>query len=191
MIKCVGSGYSQATIWVGIVGDDGHGTSQSHQRAEQAGTYAWCNGTFTEFEAWTYAYPNDKTFTTAPFEIYPGDQIWAQVMFAGPRFTMTIADLTQRHMNSATVIVKGASRPDAEWIVQTPESGCPKKCVPDALAQFRSVGFSGAEATIAGVLGSLSHWPREALTMATGSIRRALVSAVSHGGSFTVTWHHK
>lgn len=190
-IKCPPSGFSQASIWAGIVGDDGHGTGDSHQRAEQAGTYAWCDQGIPEYSAWTYAYPNPKSYVGAPFRIYANDQIWAQVTFSGPRYTMTIADLTQHQITSATATVRGASRLDAQWIVQTPQSGCPKRCVPDALAQFRSVPFTGAEATIGGVLGGLSHWVREALTMGAGSIRRGLISTVSHGGSFTVTWHHK
>ncbi len=102
---------------------------------------------------------------------------------------MTIADLTQHQMSVVTATVSDGTRENAQWMVESPEVGCPKKCAPLPLARFSPLVFSGAEAIINGVLATVDRWPRQQSNMGSGSIKRATVSRLGRG-TFTVTWRH-
>ena len=177
-------------MYVAIVGGDGKGTTGVHQRAEQAASEAYCDSGFPVYTAWTYAGTTASGLHTAPFTVRGGDQMWGQVSFNGHGYKMTIANLSEHQISSATATVKGATRDSAQWLVQTPEVGCPKKCAAGPLANFGSAHFSGAEAVIAGAMNTVERWPRESVSMGSGSLHRATVSKAAHG-AFSVTWKHK
>jgi hypothetical protein len=184
-----GDSKADMAIYVAIVGGDGKGTTGTHQRAEQATTEAYCDSGFPVYTAWMYAGTGTSGFHSAKFGIRSGDQIWAQVSFNGHSFTMTVANVTQSQIDSVSATVKGATRNNAQWIVQSPETGCPKKCTAGPLVSFSTVRFSGAEAVIGGGLNAVDRWARESVSMGSGSLRRATVSKAAKG-AFTVTWKH-
>ena len=191
-ISCpAGDNSSDAAITVTIAGYDGHGTSLAHQRPEEAGTDSYCDNGIPTYIPWTYTrQPKDDGYRQAPFFVTSGDQIWAQVTASGHNFAMTIADLTTHQISTVKASVNDATRENAQWMVQGPQVGCPKKCAAGPLASFGSVRFSGAEASINGVLATVDRWSRQSSSMVSGSTHRAIVSKPG-SGTFTVTWKHK
>jgi hypothetical protein len=135
--------------------------------------------------------PQANGYKVAAFDVKAGDLMWAKVTASGHNFVMTIADLTTQQQTVVKATVKSASKLQGQWMIQTPEAGCPKKCVPDALVHFKSVSFTNCQLTIAGTLGLLNHWPREAWAMGKGAVRKTTISTIVHGNSFVVTWRHK
>ena len=150
-------GTDYSAVWVGI---DGFNSST----VEQIGTEqdASANGA-TSYYAWYEMYPagsvnitstNYRTgVTTDP--VKPGDAVTASVAYTGTnQFTLTINDTTQGWSYS-TVQQMGSSgrhgggsqaqRSSAEWVVEAPSMG---GILP--LANFGTVTFTGAAATISG-----------------------------------------
>ena len=190
-ITCAaGDSSSDLIIYVAVNGTDGKGTSGSHVRNEKAATEAYCQNGFTKYTAWSYLDTPNSGIRPAPFFIAAHDHVWAQVRSSGSTFTITFADLTSHLVTTITARVKGATRLYADWSVQSPETGCPKKCVTLPLAKFQTFKYTGAEAVIGGVLRTLDHWPHQITTMESGSVKRATVTNFSNG-TFTVTWRHK
>jgi hypothetical protein len=181
---------SDVIVYLAINGNDGKGTSESHERNEKISTEAYCVAGLPNYSAWTFVRKAKDDYRLAPFGIRPRDQIWAQVRGSGSSFKLTLVDVTSQEIFTRTDTVKGSSRLNADWSVQTGDSGCPKKCVSLPLAKFGTVTYLGAEAVIGGVLRTLDHWPHQITTMATGSLKRATVSRFGKG-TFTVTWRHK
>lgn len=103
---------------------------------------------------------------------------------------MTIADLTSHQIVTNAATVKDAIREDAQWEVEAPEYGCPKKCVAGPLAKFETFKFTGAEAAIGGFLRTVDRWPHQHTSMMTGSLKRITISRLGKG-TFTEAWRHK
>jgi Peptidase A4 family len=186
LIECSDSGLpSDMTIYVAIAGDDGHG----HDRVEKAAAQAYCSGALEFYTEWTYTVQAKADYHVAPFLVFPGDHIWAQVSASGHTFKMTLADLTKNKLLVVTSTVKDATRSNAQWDLETSYS-CAKTCAPGALARFGSFTMTGAEAVINGVLATVDRWPRQATNMGSGPLRRATVSKLGRG-TFTVTWRHR
>lgn len=189
-ISCAaGDNKSDVSIWLAIAGTDGKGTTGTHERGEKAGSDAFCSFGAPTYTAWTYSHQKTDGYHEATFFVSVHDQMWAQVKSSGHTFKMSIADLTTREIMTTTATVKDAIRDNAQWTVEAPELGCPKKCVAGPLVKFGPIVYSGAEAVINGVLQSVDRWPRQTTTMATGSTKRAVVSKLGKG-TFTVTWRH-
>jgi hypothetical protein len=175
------SGYSSA--WVGI---DGYNSSS----VEQIGTDSdYVNGV-AQYYAWYEFYPHPSVTITS-MTVNPGDTISASVTFNGSQFTVSITDGSQSFSTAATV--SQAQRSSAEWIQEAPSSG---GVLP--LANFGTIYFSGANATVSGTTGPADNsWSGSTLyqiNMITpkGTLK-ATTSALSDSGSpppssFSVTW---
>src|SRR5262249_31565408 len=108
----------------------------------------------------------------------------------GPQFQVTITDVTRSEKYSITSAVPGANMSSVEWIAEAPATS--QGILP--LANFNTVAFSSATATMAGhalqALGSFGTNIQE-LTMvsqANGNPSKAQPSAVSNGTGFSVAW---
>jgi hypothetical protein len=185
------SGYQYAAFWVGI---DGY-TSSS---VEQTGTDSDCSGSTPQYYAWYEFYPN-PSFEITSLAIKPGDLISAKVVYSGSEFTITITDVTTGKSFSKRATVRGAQRSSAEWIAEAPCCTARGGILP--LADFGTVlfgedstGVTGTNnATDSSTNGPIGSFPTiEEITMARGSLKEAIPSALSSDGtSFSVTWAAK
>jgi hypothetical protein len=177
------TGYS--SVWVGI---DGYDSST----VEQIGTEQdWIHGK-KSYYAWFEMYPNAGYRILAP--VKPGDTMTAEVSYADGQFTLTITDTPVRGKRGWTFSITQsdfstpAVRDSAEWIVEAPSAltGSGLQLLP--LADFGTVYFSDAQATLGSTTGSISTWPYDAITMVDGTAT-ATPSALSSGGtSFSVAF---
>lgn len=174
---------SWSSTWVGI---DGYSSGS----VEQIGTEAdWYNGT-PVYYAWYEMYPK-ASVTIRALTIRPGDVISAEVNYSSSRkssgFTLTLKDVTTGKSFS-TLMKSNAKRSSAEWVVEAPWSG---GVLP--LANFGTVPFSSASATINGHTGGISDaaWQNDPITMVSSSGHTlAVPSALSlAGSSFSDTWY--
>ena len=173
-------GYS--AVWVGI---DGY----SDNTVEQIGTEQdWVGGVPTYFAWYEMAPKQPRTIG----RVYPGDLISADVSYVGAsEFKLTLTDTTAGHAFKFTTTQEmSALRQSAEWSVEAPSS--PYGVLP--LADFATVSFTGAKATLDGHTGTISDaaWQNDLITMASrrGAVE-ALPSALSaNGSSFSVTWEN-
>ncbi len=179
-----GATTAYASVWVGI---DGF----SSNSVEQIGTDSdIVNGKATYY-AWYEMYPSDSVNIDS-MTISAGDSISASVQYLSSgahsgQFELTITD-TSRASDSFTIYEADASaqRSSAEWVVEAPSSY--SGVLP--LADFGSVAFTNASATIDGKTGAIdnSSWQSTAITMAAGSGVEASVSGLTDSGgtsSFT------
>ena len=125
--------------------------------------------------------------TISTLAVSPGDSISASVVYGGGTFTLTLNDNTTGKSFSVQQSGSSLQRSSAEWIVEAPSSG---GVLP--LANFGSVTFTSATATINGVTGPIndSAWKPLAIDMA--SSRGALEATTSilnpAGNGFSVTY---
>jgi hypothetical protein len=158
---------------------------------EQIGTDSdWINGK-PSYYAWYEMYPSYPV--NLPNPVAPGDSITGEVSYVGTNFVLT---LTDKHATaggwsfSITQQLSSAQRSSAEWIVEAPSSG--GRVLP--LADFGTVNFSAASATINGHTGKIndSTWQNDAITMVTsrGVIKAQPSGLSTDGSSFSVTWFH-
>jgi hypothetical protein len=172
-VSCSGTAYS--SFWVGLDGD----TSNT---VEQTGTDSDCSGSTPQYYAWYEMYP--KFPVNYSNTVRPGDHMSASVTTNGSgSFTLTISDSTQGWTKTTTARLKRASLASAEVIAEAPSSS--GGVLP--LANFGTVGFSGAKANGALLTGSTPHI--DAITMKSGSTVKAQPSSISNG-SFAVAWKH-
>jgi hypothetical protein len=194
------NGYS--SFWVGI---DGF----SSNTVEQTGTDSDCvslngkTGTPTYY-AWFEFYPAGGYLIGFPRAITPGDQMTAEVKYAGtsggprgrpsgPQFTITITDVSKNESYSFTQSVSGAQQTSAEWIAEAPccETVNGKQAVLP-LADFGLMSFSNGTATVKGTTGSIASFGSadQEITMIgefNTSLLKAQPSGVS-GGGFSDQW---
>lgn len=167
-----------SAVWLGI---DGY----SDNSVEQTGTSQDCINGQPRYSAWYEMYP--KPSFRANVVVRPGDSISARVQYnpSSRKFVLMLTNNTTGQ-SFTTSQKSNALRQSAEWIAEAPWSG---GVLP--LANFGSVTFTNAQATLNGVTGPISNWPYDAITMtdSTGSAK-ATPSALSNGGtSFSVTWN--
>jgi hypothetical protein len=167
-----GSGTAYSAVWVGI---DGYQSSS----VEQIGTESDIVNGQPEYSVWYEMYPLGSVAITG-MTVAPGDSITASVVYVNSGFQLTITDNTQstaQSKDSFTIFQTAprAQRSSAEWIVEAPSSNY--GVLP--LANFSSVAFSAATATIDGVTGPIdsSSWQSTAINMVTS--RGALTAATS------------
>jgi hypothetical protein len=171
------TGYS--AVWVGIDGYDS-GT------VEQIGTEQdWIHGK-KSYYAWFELYPNLGYRILAP--VKPGDTISAEVQYSDGQFILSITDSPVKGKRGWTFSITQddfgtpAVRDSAEWVVEAPSAFSGGQLQQLALADFGTVYFSGAQATLGSTTGSISTWPYDAITMIDGSAT-ATPSAFSNGGA--------
>jgi hypothetical protein len=159
------------------------------------------NGTAV-YDVWWEMYSSGKQQpeqVVSSMTIEPGDSISASVQFissgahAGD-FYLTITDNSRPddsfsiYVSSAQTQSPTAEQNSAEWIVESPTVG---NNVAD-LANFGTVTFTSASATINGVTGSIgdSAWQSQAINIASGSgsLEDTTSTLVDSGSSFTVTY---
>ena len=188
-------GTSDSSVWVGIDGYD-------DSTVEQIGTSQnVVNGTAV-YDVWWEMYSSGKQQpeqVVSSMTIDPGDSISASVQYissgahAGD-FYLTITDNSRPddsfsiYVSSAQTQSPTAEQNSAEWIVESPTVG---NNVAD-LANFGTVTFTSASATINGVTGSIgnSGWQSQAINIASGfgSLEDTTSTLVDSGSSFTVTY---
>jgi hypothetical protein len=166
-----GSTYS--SVWVGI---DGY----SDGTVEQIGTEQdWTGGAV--YYAWYEMYPNASY--RIPNAISPGDVMVGEVQYNSGQFILTLTDSTKGWTFSITQTSSSALRQSAEWIVEAPWLG---RVLP--LANFGTVTFTGASATLNGKTGTISSWPYDPITMVDGKATATPSSLSANGSSFSVTY---
>lgn len=171
---------SYSAAWVGI---DGY----SDGTVEQIGTEQdVIDGTPTYY-AWFEMYPKFGYKILKP--VSPGDRMSAEVQYVGNGvFALTLADRGPTNKWTFTTDQRSPSalRQSAEWIMEAPSSSGGIL----SLADFGTIKFSGAQATLNGESGAISDWPNDAITMetSTGTVEAVPSSLSAQGTSFDVTW---
>lgn len=179
-VSCSKAQSSWSAFWVGL---DGYSSST----VEQIGTDSDCSSGTPKYYAWYEMYP--KYPVNLNMRISPGDLMSAEVSYTGKSsFTLTIKDITKKTSYTTTQKSPSASRSSAEWVAEAPSSSSGVL----SLANFGTVHFSNAYATINGHTGAINDasWKNDQMNMTTSSgVLKAATSALSNSGSnFSVTW---
>ena len=180
--KVSGSGTAYSSAWVGI---DGFKSST----VEQIGTDSdVVNGT-PQYYAWYEMYPSGSVLV--PLTIHAGDVISADVSYVGgSSFKLSLTDVTTGQSYTTTQTGSGAQRSSAEWVMEAPSSYF--GVLP--LANFGSITFQGAKATINGTSGAINNsWSGSQLYQINmvsrfGASEDTTSSLNSSGTGFTVTY---
>lgn len=180
-----------ASFWVGIDGFNSGTVEQTGVTANPCNTSLAPVG----YSAWFEFFPAAPVYASK--SLAPGETASAEVTFS-PSTGIFTTSITVKS-GSTTIVtlthsqtVSGAAASSAEWIAEAPSSG--GKILP--LANFGTVSFSSASATIGGTTGSISaSFPsstaNEIVMVTRGGTVKAQPSALSGGGSsFSVTWKH-
>jgi hypothetical protein len=180
-VKCT-PGTQFVVFWVGI-----DGAVSPSKTVEQIGTLASCSGGSATYNAWWELFPLNSIQIIKTVKVHPKDKITASVTFAAGKFTMSIADGTQKFSKTATQ--SGTVRNSAECIAERPTSGGTLT----HLANFGVVTFSSCTATISGHTGGIGTFASVAeVTMKSTSPGHATLAVPSAFGatksSFSVTW---
>jgi len=193
------TGNTYSYDWVGI---DGWG----NQTVEQIGTAEnFVNGA-PSYYAWYEMWSDGKQQLPQVFAtVSPGDSVSAQVQYIASgahagQFQLSFTDLTRPSSNFTTYQSSAATqsplaqRSSAEWIAEAP--GYPGS--PNPLANFGTVTFSNAQATINGVTQSIGGFASSSPTVQVDRINMfqqgVQVDATSGlttgqtGSSFTVSY---
>lgn len=180
-----------SAFWVGI---DGY----SDNTVEQLGTEQdWSSGA-PVYSVWFEMYPHNS-YNITGFPIEPGDTFSASVNYAGGGlFILSITNVTKGvayTVPTKNTKMNNAERESAEWIVEAPWSG---GVLP--LADFSTASFSNCTATVNGITGAVDNpnWQYDDITMASGSVVKALPSALTDStvkgttsSAFTASWFHE
>ncbi len=175
------------------MGLDGY-TSSS---VEQLGADSDCNGTTPMYYAWWEMFPNpSQVLSTSSYPVRPGDQMTAWVALrtararrapSCPRRTPTPAGPSRRRRTR-----ERPARSSAEAVAEAPSSCNLLFCSEVPLSNFGHVSFGNADLIDnSGNNGSLSGYPANAITKATGNRTLAVPSNLSSDGrSFSVAWQN-
>ncbi len=183
-----GTYYSSA--WVGIDG-------LTDSTVEQIGTEQDVSNGKAHYDAWWEMYSSgdgQPEQEISGFTIKPGDSITASVQYTGSgNFVLSITDSTENEnftttQNTTKTQSPIAAQSSAEWIVEAPTVGGGQS----SLANFGTITFSNASATIDSVTGPIndSAWQNEAIDMITsrGTLLDSTSALNSGGTGFTVTY---
>jgi hypothetical protein len=174
-----------SSTWVGIDGFNSNSVEQTGIEADVVHGVA-------RYSAWYEMYPNAPV-TLKNLAIHAGDSISASVVYKNGSFTLSIQDLSDtKGTNSFTITISDpkAQRSSAEWIEEAPSSF--RGVLP--LANFGSVTFSNAQATIGGTTGAIGNaaWASdvEAINMVSpsGAVEASTGALNASGNGFTVTY---
>ena len=154
-----GSGTAYSAVWVGI---DGYNSSS----VEQIGTEQDVVQGQAEYSVWYEMYPLGSV-TITNINVAPGNKMTASVVYSSTtgKYQLAITDTTTNQTFSIAESAL-AQRSSAEWIVEAPSSNQGVL----QLANFGSVTFTNATATIDGVTGPIdsSSWQASAMDIAAG-----------------------
>ncbi len=195
---------AQAAVWVGM---DGY--TAGSNTIEQIGTtgYVQPNGKVI-YQAWYEMYPAGLVeITPAQLSISHGDKISASVTYDPPT-SKTPGSISMMIMDNSTgksfpvgpfTVSSAIQRSSAEWVVEDPQD--PSGTYPYGLyplANFGTVTFSSASATINGVSGPINDpsWQSQSIDIvSSGGTIEATTSALTTTGEgsaatngFTVTY---
>jgi hypothetical protein len=179
-----GDGYS--AFWVGLGGD---GSSQSGS-LEQIGTQADVVNGQTQYYAWYELVPAGQVELN--MAIHPGDHLSASVSVSGANVTVSLSNQTTGQSYTNTLQMSNPDTSSAEWVAEAPSASDGSgdlQTLP--LADFGTVGFTGASATAGGHTGSISDasWSSEAVQLGGSAAAGAQASSLSSdGSSFSVAW---
>lgn len=178
-VYCSVTPNAYSSFWIGI---DGY----SSNTVEQIGTDSDCSSGSPSYYAWYEMYPKYPVYLG--MAITPGDTMSAEVSYGiKGLFTLTITDVTTGATFTTSQKSPSAKRSSAEWIAEAPWSG---GVLP--LADFKTVYFTNAQATLNGHAGGINDgsWKYDAITMVSSSATKATPSGLSSGGSkFSITWN--
>jgi hypothetical protein len=195
---CAAGSATYSAFWVGL-----GGYSLSADALEQVGTEYDCSKAGrAELSAWYELVP--AASRTIRMRVDAGDRIHASVTVIGERVRITLTDRTRHRSFTRTIVDHTIDITSAEWIAEAP-SDCgdsSSRCSTLALADFGSVGFTGAHATTTtGRTRAISSdlWDTTKLLLGSSGASRfvsessssptSTPSALSSGGSaFTVSY---
>jgi len=150
------TGNTYSAVWVGIDGYD----PNSSKTVEQIGTEQdYVKGT-ARYYAWYEMYPAASHLIK--YSVYPGDNMKAEVQYSNGQFVLTLTNVTEKWTYTTAQKLNKAVRDSAEWIVEAPGN------IILPLAEFGTVTFSGAQATINNITGPIdnkAYWQNDAITM--------------------------
>jgi hypothetical protein len=188
-LSCSGQTSSYSAQWTGI---DGY----SSDTVEQDGTEADCIDGSPSYDAWYEMYGDSAVDSgyevelnpaTGYYPVSPGDTITASVTVSGSSWTLFLADVTH-WTYSTTISFSGAAESSAEWVVERPEI-CSFGCSLTSLADFGSVTFSKASASVGSVSAPISSYANTGIEMVNSTTPLAVPGALnSSGNGFTDTW---
>lgn len=193
-----GSSTGYSSEWVGI---DGYNSSSVEQIGTESDTGP------TNNYAWYEMYPNNSVNITTAYKLLAtgkasttkmsaavsaGDSITASVQSAAANsFTLTINDLTADWTYTTVQKTRQTmARSSAEWIVEAPSS---YSVLP--LADFGTVNFTAASATISGVTGSINGFSGvsgvsvQQINMVSNSGAVEDTTSTTSGTSFSVAYN--
>jgi Peptidase A4 family len=181
-----------ASFWVGIDGFNSNTVEQTGVTANP------CNSSFAPhgYSAWFEFFPAAPVYASA--SLAPGETVSAEVTFTPSTGIFTTSISVKSGSTTVATLthsqtVSGAQSTSAEWIAEAPSvSG---RILP--LANFGSITFTSASATVGGTTGSISTtFPsstnNEIVMVTRGGTVKAQPSGLSSNGtSFSVTWKHQ
>ena len=173
---------SYAGFWVGL---DGFNS----QTVEQDGIAAQVINGATSYYAWWELYPAAAVPING-MAVAPGNAIKGSIAYLGNNeYQLVLDNLTTGYNFSITQQSPGDARSSAEWIAEAPAVGNGSGSYTIApLANFGSITFSNAVATLNGVTGVISDFPYTQINLVPSSGLGATTSALNGAGnSFTVT----
>ncbi|WP_035804412.1 G1 family glutamic endopeptidase [Kitasatospora mediocidica] len=171
--SCTGSD-TYSSFWIGLDGDGSNSV-------EQTGSEVDCSGGSPQYYAWYEMYPAyPVNFSNT---VRPGDHFTSSVTTNGSgSFTLKLSDTTQGWTKTENKTLKNAALASAEIIAEAPSDS--SGALP--LTNFHTVSFTSATANGQ----PIGNFSPDAITMADGSTTKATTSALSGGGSFSVSWKH-
>jgi len=168
-------GHQYAAFWVGL---DGY----SNSTVEQTGSDVDCANRTAQYYAWYEMYPG--TSENYANRVRVGDHFHASVTYEGRnKFSLYIADTTQRWSHTTVQSLAGAARSSAEVIVEAPCCTVRGGILP--LTDFGTVHITGSMAN-GSALGNAGA--AQIIMIGNSGRDEVRVSSLSHGKNFSVTW---
>jgi Peptidase A4 family len=156
-VKCrAGSGVSVSAVWVGLGGHEPYSVS-----LEQIGTDSDCSAAGrASYYAWYELIPAPSV--RLRLAVRPGDTITASVgpNAAGTKVRLELKNRTRGRGVTKLAVMSTIDLSSAEWIVEAPSLCGRFTCHPMPLANFGSVTFTQATASLDGRAGTIqgSEW---------------------------------
>jgi hypothetical protein len=170
------------SVWIGLDGWNNNGIP------EQIGTDSDCYNSSPTYYAWEEDPTINGGALTALADTEAGDHITASIAYLGSnQFQLSIKDATQGDSRTYTVIIRGAQRGSAEWIVEAWKNLNTGKQA--TLPNFHPITFSACSASVNNTAGSIIQLNGEPLNMVDKN-NNTIVTAQGlnqAGTSFSVT----